>query len=409
MHRRVVVTGMGVVTPLGNSLASFWEGLSEGRSGITTISVFDASELSSQIAGQAADCWPAGMSDRDLRRHDRYALFAMAAADQAWAQSGLDINTLNPSRCGAVVGSGIGGLFTIEEQITRFVRGGARRVSPMTLPKVLANMAAGDVATRLGLRGPNKSVVTACASGTQSIIDAADIVGDGRADVMVAGGTEAPVVPFGVASFCAMKALSSRNDEPQRASRPFDLDRDGFVIGEGAGLLVLESEESARARGADILCEVAGYGETCDAYHVTAPRPDGSGAMGAMINALEMAKIEPERVDYFNAHGTSTRYNDVSEALALRKVFGDKMPPVSSTKSMTGHLLGAAGAVEAVACIFAIRYNVLPPSINYDTPDPECQVNLVANEAREANVAIAMSNSLGFGGHNSSIILKRYE
>jgi len=400
---------MGVVSPVGNDLESFWTALREGRSGIRTIDRFDTSELPSRIAGLAADCDPPDLSRKDLSRRDRYVILAFAAADQAWAQSGLDLSKEDPLRCGTVVGTGIGGLYTIQEQVGKFTLEGARRVSPLMIPKVLTNMAAGEVAIRLGLMGPNKAIVTACASGTQSIGEAADLIRHGQADVMVAGGAEASVVPFGMAGFCAMKALSTHNDEPERASRPFDRDRDGFVMGEGAGMLVLESEEHARARGATILGEVVGHGETCDAYHITAPLPDGRGAAAAMLCALRDAKLDPSAIGYFNAHGTSTKYNEIAESIALRSVFNDAMPPVSSTKSMTGHLLGAAGAIEAIACLLAIRDGVLPPNINYDNPDPECDVNIVANVAREARVDVAMSNSLGFGGHNASLIVARYE
>ncbi|MBI4559897.1 MAG: beta-ketoacyl-ACP synthase II [Candidatus Hydrogenedentes bacterium] len=409
MDTRVVVTGMGVVSPVGNEVIPFWRSLCEGRSGIRVIDRFDTSQLPVRIAGLAQECAPQDLSAKDVRRHDLYSIYAMVAADRAWAEAGIDLNRENPQRCGAVIGSGIGGLWTIEEQMTKFVQGGPRRVSPLMVPKVLTNMAAGDVAIRLGLQGPNKAVVSACASSNQSIGEAMSIIRSGYADVMLAGGAEAPVVPFGLSGFAQMKALSCRNNEPERASRPFDKDRDGFVMGEGAGILVMESEAHARSRGAQIIGEVAGHGETCDAYHVTAPRPDASGAVTAMLSALQDAGLPPAAVDYFNAHGTSTKYNDSAEALALRKVFGDDMPLVSSTKSMTGHLLGAAGAIEAVACLLAIRDGVVPPNINYDTPDPECVINVVANEARTAEVRVAMSNSLGFGGHNSSVILKKYE
>lgn len=409
MRTRVVVTGIGVVSPVGNDTETFWKSLCEGRSGIRRIDYFDPSELPSQIAGQAEHCVPPGMTSKDIRRSDQYAVWALCSALQAWAQAGIDLNQEDPKRCGVIMGSGIGGLFTFQEQMTRFIEGGARRVSPLTIPKLLANIGSGEVGIQLGLQGPNEAVVSACASGAQSIGDAAMAIRNGRADVMVAGGCEASIVPFGMASFAAMKALSCRNDEPERASRPFDLDRDGFVMGEGGGALVLESEEHARKRGADILGEIAGHADTCDAYHITAPRPDGSGASAAMRLALEDANVEPGVIGYFNAHGTSTKLNDLAETLALKEVFGDAMPPVSSTKSMTGHLLGAAGAIEALACVLAVRDGVLPPSINYDTPDPECDINIVANEAREARIDAAMSNSLGFGGHNSSLIIRRYE
>jgi len=409
MRTKVLVTGMGVVSPVGNDIATFWQALREGRSGITAIDRFDADGFASQIAGQAEDCVPENMSAKDLRRRDRYAILGLVAAEQAWQNAGIDMAQEDPERFGAVIGTGIGGLSTIQEEMEVFVEKGPRRVSPLMMPKVLTNMLAGEIAIRFGLFGPNKSVVTACAASAHSIGEAANQIRAGRADVMVAGGSEAGVVPFGVAGFSAMKALSRRNDDPERASRPFDLDRDGFVMAEGSGMLVLESEEHAKARGAAILGEVAGFGESCDAHHVTAPRPDGSGAASAMRHALRDAGIELTDVGYFNAHGTSTKYNDAAECMALHVVFGEAMPPVSSTKSMTGHLLGAAGAIEAIACLLAIRDGVLPPSINYETPDPECVVNLVANEARKSDIAVAMSNSLGFGGHNASLIFKRYD
>jgi 3-oxoacyl-[acyl-carrier-protein] synthase II len=409
MRTKVVVTGMGVVSPLGNSVESLWKGICSGQSGVCRVDRFDPSELPTQIAGQSPTGELADMSPKDVRRRDLYTIFALMAAEQAWAQCGIDLARENPERCGTVVGSGIGGIATLEEGHEAFLGGGYRKLSPLTIPKLLSNIAAGEVAIRLGLKGPNKSVVTACATGAQSISEAMHAIQLGLADAMVAGGAEASITPFGMAGFCAMKAMSRRNDDPERASRPFDLDRDGFVMGDGAGIVVLEAEEHAKARGAEILGELAGAGETCDAYHITAPVPDGSGATGAMRTALDSARLTPSSVDYFNAHGTSTKHNDASESLALRNVFGDAMPPVSSTKSMTGHLLGAAGSIEAIICWLAIRDGILPPSINYDTPDPECAVNLVANEAREAKVAIAMSNSLGFGGHNASLILKRYD
>ncbi len=409
MRTRVVITGMGVVSPLGNSVPVFWEALCNGKPGIGPITHFDASEMPARIAGQAEDCHPAVMTAKEISRCDRYTVFAVEAASQAWEQAGLDIDRENPQRCGVTVGTGIGGLYTFEEQMTRFINGGARRVSPLAIPKILTNMAAGEVAIRFGLAGPNEAVISACASGAQSIGDASMVIRDGRADVMIAGGSEAGIVPFGIAGFAAMKALSTRNDEPERASRPFDKERDGFVMSEGAGVMVLESEDHAKARGAEILGEVAGHGDTCDAYHVTSPRPDGSGAVGAMNTALADAELPASAIGYFNAHGTSTKLNDIAETLALKTVFGEAMPPVSSTKSMIGHLLGAAGAVEAIACMLAVRDGVLPPNINYENADPECELNIVANSARQAQIDSAMSNSLGFGGHNTSLIVKRYE
>lgn len=408
MKPRVVVTGMGVVSPVGNTLADFWRALCEGRSGITLVDRFDTEGFPSRIAGLVRHCAPAGLTNKDLYRMDRFSVYAVDAASQAWAQAGIDVGRTNPRRCGVVLGSGIGGIETFEEQAVRLHEGGAKRVSPLFVPKALANMASANIAIRLGLTGPNKAVLTACAAAAHCIADAVSLIRAGRADVVLAGGAEASVTPLAMAAFGAMKALSCRNEAPEKASRPFDRDRDGFVVSEGAGVLVCESEAHAKARGAVILGEIAGTGESCDAYHITTPRPDGAGAVAAMSSAIEDAECETSAVDYVNAHGTSTVYNDAAEALALRLLFGDAVPPVSSTKSMTGHLLGAAGAVEAVACIMAIRHNTLPPSINYESPDPECNIPIVANEAREADVAIALSNSLGFGGHNASIVFRRY-
>lgn len=408
MSTKVVVTGIGVVSPVGNDINTFWTNICAGKSGIRRIESFDTSDLPAKIAGIAEDVQPDGLDNKEMRRMSRYSQFAIYAADQAWKHAGLDISKEDPYRCGTSVGSGIGGLNEINIDSVRMAEGGARRVSPLMVPKGLANMAAGAVAIRLGLLGPNKCVVTACASGTHSIGDAASLIQQGKADVMVAGGAEATVIPFGIAGFCAMKALSTRNDEPEKASRPFDLDRNGFVMGEGAGIMVLESEEHAKARGAEILGVVAGMGDTCDAFHITAPRPDGSGVAAAMNEALREARLNPGDIGYFNAHGTSTKLNDAGECKALHAVFGDTTPPTSSTKSMIGHLLGAAGGVEALICLLSIRDGILPPSINYDTPDPDCQLNIIANEAREAKVSAAMSNSLGFGGHNASVILTKY-
>ncbi len=408
MSTKVVVTGMGVVSPVGNTLRTFWSSLVEGRSGIGPITHFDTENFKTTIAGEAEDCAPEGMTPKEIHRMDRYSVFAIEAADQAWKQSGLDKDRIDLDRSGVVIGSGIGGIGTIAEEVVRLHEGGPRRVSPLMIPKGLSNMASGNVAIRYGLRGPNKAIVTACASANQSIGEAVALIRYGRVDMMLAGGAEASIVAFGVAGFISMRAMSRRNDEPTRASRPFDKDRDGFVMGEGAGVLVLESEEYARARGAEIFAEVVAVGESSDAYHITAPLEDGSGCAKAVQRGLDESRIDPEDVSYFNAHGTSTVLNEIGEAKSLRTVFGEEMPLVSSTKSMTGHLLGASGAIEAIACIMAIREGVIPPSINFDTPDPECAVNLVANEAREADVAIAVSNSLGFGGHNAALVLQQY-
>lgn len=410
MSRRVVITGMGVVSPLGNSLDQFWEGVVEGRSGVRRIEHWDTADYPVKIAGQAADVEPEGLGNKELRRYSRYTIFALEASLQALRQSGLDMDKENPYRCGIVCGSGIGGIDVIYENSVTLAEKGPRRVNPLMVPTGIANMGAGLTAIQTGFRGPNSVIVTACATGAQSIGEAADKIRLGRADVMLAGGAEATVIPLGIAGFAAMRALStSHSDAPERASRPFDRDRDGFVMGEGAGMMVLESEEHARARGAEILAEVASMGESCDAYHMAAPREGGECIAEAMKAALDAAQINPSEVDYFNAHGTSTKLNDATETAALKLVFGENMPPVSSTKSQMGHLLGAAGAVEGIACVLAIRKGVLPPNINYETPDPECDVNLVANASREADVAIAMSNSLGFGGHNATLIFRRYE
>ena len=408
METKVVVTGMGVVSPVGNTVEDYWKALLHGRSGVRPVD-FDTQDIPSKIAGIADDVLPEGLNKKELRRIARFTLFALEAADQAWKQAGLNIANENPFRCGAYVGSGIGGIGDINENSVQMHTGGPRKVSPFFLPKGLVNMASGQVAIRLGLMGPNQVVVTACATGTQSLAAAADLIRLGKADIMLAGGTEAAVIPFGLAGFCSMRALSTRNDDPQAASRPFDRDRDGFVMGEGAGIMVLESEAHARARGAEILAEFAGSGESCDAFHTVAPLKDGAGSAAAMRAALDQAKITPAQIDYYNAHGTSTQLNDPAESAALIDVFGPDTPPVSSTKSMIGHLLGAAGAVEAVACVQTILHSVIHPNINYETPDPDCCVNIVANEARPAKVAIAMSNSLGFGGHNASIIFRAYE
>lgn len=408
--KRVVVTGMGVVSPLGNAVETYWKHLCAGKSGIRTITHFDTEKLGTKFGGIAEDVTPAGLEPKEIRRHSRNALFAVEAANQAVAQAGIDIAQENPFRCGVMMGSGIGGIEVIYEHAINMHVGGPRRVSPLMVPTGIANSASGLVAQVLGFMGANKAVVTACATGAHAIGDAADLIRLGKADVMLAGGTEAPVIPYSLAGFGAMRALSTRNDAPEKASRPFDLDRDGFVMGEGAGALILESEEHAKARGAVILGEVAGLGESCDAYHIAAPREDGTGPVGAMKMALDLAQVNVEQIGYFNAHGTSTKLNEPCETKGLLAVFGSKeqMPLVSSTKSMTGHLLGAAGAIEAIACLLAIRDSVAPPNINFDTPDPDCDVNLVANTAREAKIDVAMSNSLGFGGHNASLILRRY-
>ncbi|MGI6138338.1 MAG: beta-ketoacyl-ACP synthase II [Candidatus Hydrogenedentales bacterium] len=405
---RVVVTGLGVVSPVGNNCTTFWDNLVEGRSGIRAVDFVDE-RTASRIAGMAEDVVPDTMSPKELKRQSRFILFALEAANQAWAQSGLDMNHEDPYRCGVYLGTGIGGIQDIEENALKLHESGPRRVSPLLMIKGLSNMAAGTVAMQFGLQGPNACVVTACATGAQSIIAAANAIRLRQADVMLCGGTEATVIPYGLAAFSSLRALSTRNDAPEQASRPFDRDRDGFVLSEGAGVLVLESEAHARSRGAEILATLAGTAETSDAYHPVAPRPDGSGAAASMRLALQQAGIAPDQVDYCNAHGTSTRLNDVAESLAFLDVFGTETPFVSSTKSIIGHLLGAAGVVESIACILTIRYNTIHPNINYDYPDPECPINVVGNTAREVLVDIALSNSLGFGGHNATLIFQTYK
>lgn len=402
------MTGVGAVTPVGNSVGEMWDALVNGRSGIAPVTQFDASQHSSRIAGEVKDFdateW---MSPKEMERNDPFVRFAIAAAKQALADSGLQIEEANADRVGVLIGSGIGGTRTWEEQNAILVERGPSRVSPFFVPMLIADMASGQVSIMTGARGPNSAVVTACATGSHAIGDATEIIRRGDADAMIAGGAEAAVRPLAMAGFCSMRALSTRNDDYAHASRPFDKERDGFVIGEGAGVVVLEEYESARSRGADIYGEVAGYGMSGDAHHITLPAPGGEGAQRCMAHALRNAGIQPDQIDYINAHGTSTPPNDRFETQAIKAVFGDDLAhrvPVSSTKSMTGHLLGAAGAVEAIVCLLAIRHGVLPPTINYLVPDPECDLDYVPNEARQTEVRFALSNSFGFGGHNASLL-----
>ena len=403
MHEQIVVTGLGVVTPLGNSVEAFWEGLLAGRSGVRRVPWADE-RFATRIAALCEDVTPDGIDAKELRRQSRCILFALEAANQAWKQAGLDISRENPLRCGVYISSGIGGIDEICDNTVKLRQEGPRRVSPFLFPKGLSNMPSAVVAIHLGLQGPSRSVVTACSTGAQSIVSALETLRLGRADVMLAGGTEAAVIDLGLARFGAIRALSTRNDEPERASRPFDAERDGFVLGEGAGVLVLETLSHARARGAEILAVLAGVGETTDAYHVVAPRPDGSGCAAAMRLALENAGIAPEAVGYVNAHGTSTKLNDAAECQAMRTVFGTHEPWVSSTKSMIGHLMGAAGGVEAVVCVQSLRAGLLHENKNYENPDPECQARIVSGGPKEVKIDFALSNSLGFGGHNVSLL-----
>ncbi|GAB6098476.1 beta-ketoacyl-ACP synthase II [Halanaerocella petrolearia] len=412
MSKRIVVTGMGVISPVGNKLDDYWTALKNGESGVGEVTHFDASEYKTKIGGEVKDFKPQdfGIGRKSARRMDRYTQFAAAAANMAVEDANLEINENNAERVGALVGSGIGGIETLEEQHKRLLDRGPNRTSPFLIPMMIANMAAGQVAIEIGAKGPNTSVVTACASGTHALGEAWEMIQRGDADIMVAGGTEAAITPVSYAGFCSLKAMSTNNDNPKGASRPFDDQRDGFVMGEGAGILVLETLESAQARGANIYAELVGYGLSADAHHITAPAPEGEGAARAMQMAIDKSDIAPEEVDYINAHGTSTPANDKLESQAIRSIFGDHAYElaVSSTKSMTGHLLGGAGGIEAIASILAIEDNILPPTINYENEDPECDLDYVPNKAKESKTDVVLSNSLGFGGHNACVLFKDY-
>jgi len=407
--RRVVVTGLGAITSLGHDVESFWAGLLAGRCGVERISLFDPSEFACQIGAEVRG-WDAAqhMDPKEARRNDRYTHFGFVAARQAVKDSVLDMAVEDGDRVGVMIGSGIGGMYTYESQLKVMAERGPRKVSPFTIPALIGNICSGLVAIDLGARGPNFGVVSACATGTHALGEAAHMIRRGDADVMIAGGSEAAITPFAYATFSAMKAMSTRNDSPQTASRPFDLDRDGFVMGEGSGILVLESLEHAQKRGARIYCELAGYAATCDAHHITQPDPEGKGLSMAMKRALASAGAAPESIDYINAHGTSTPYNDKFETLAIKKIFGDhaRRVPISSTKSMTGHLLGAAGGIESVISVKTIQTGRIAPTINYTTPDPECDLDYVPNQAREVPVRTVLSNNLGFGGQNASIVFR---
>ncbi|MEB3254913.1 MAG: beta-ketoacyl-ACP synthase II [Synechococcaceae cyanobacterium] len=408
--RRVVVTGLGAVTPIGNDVSQYWEGLCSGRNGVAAITLFDASRHACRFAAEVKAFDPSQwLEPKEAKRWDRFCQFGVVAAKQAVADAGLVIDERNTHRVGVSIGSGVGGLLMMESQAHVLADRGPDRVSPFCVPMMIPNMATGLAAIALGARGPSSAVATACAAGSNAIGDAFRTIQLGLADAMVCGGAESAITPLGVAGFASAKALSFRNDDPAAASRPFDLDRNGFVIGEGSGMLVLESLEHAQARGARILAEVVGYGTTCDAHHITAPSPGGVGGAEAMRLALADARLEPESVDYVNAHGTSTQANDSNETAAIKAALGDHAQriPVSSTKSMTGHLLGGSGGIEAVASILAIGHNVVPPTINYHTPDPACDLDVVPNQAREHPVAVVLSNSFGFGGHNVCLAFRR--
>ncbi len=409
--RRVVVTGLGMLSPVGNTAEESWQAILNGQSGITSIDHFDTTDYPTKFAGLVKDFDPEayGISKKDARKMDLFIQYGVAAGLQAFQDSGLEVNEENATRIGVSIGSGIGGLGLIEQNHTSLTNGGPRKLSPFFVPSTIINMAAGHLSIMKGLRGPNVAITTACTTGTHAIGFAARMIAYGDADVMVAGGTEKASTPMGMAGFAAAKALSARNDEPQRASRPWDKDRDGFVLGDGAGVLVLEEYEHAKARGAKIYAELIGFGMSGDAHHMTAPPDDGRGAALSMKNALKDAGISPETIGYINAHGTSTPLGDKAELRAVKETFGEHAYKlmVSSTKSMTGHLLGAAGAIEAIITILALRDQVAPPTINLDNPDEECDLDLVANVAKPASIECALSNSFGFGGTNGSLVFKR--
>jgi 3-oxoacyl-[acyl-carrier-protein] synthase II len=411
MRKRVVVTGLGCVSPVGNNVEATWQALLAGKSGAAEITQFDASQHKTKFAAEVKGFDGIALFGvREARKMDRFAQFAMAATLEALEQAGLTIDTSNRDRIGILIGSGIGGIITLLEQAEVMRERGPDRISPFLIPMMISDSAAGMIAIRLGVRGPNMALATACASGSNAIGEAAEIIRRESADVMIAGASEASIVALAMGGMNVMGALSTRNEAPQKASRPFDKNRDGFLMGEGAGILILESLQHAQARGAQILCELTGYGTSDDAHHVSAPAENGAGAALSMQYALEDAGLEPEDIGYINAHGTSTPLNDKSETAAIKTVFGERAYsiPISSTKSMTGHLLGASGAVEAVVCAKVLQENILPATINYETPDPECDLDYVPNQPRELAPDHIMSNSFGFGGHNATLILSRY-
>ena len=412
MQRRVAVTGVGLVSSLGIGTEANWEALLAGRSGIRTIASFDASGFASRIAGEVRDFNPLQfLSKKDVRKMDVFIQYAIAASEFALQDAGLPTNGGLGTDVGVFIASGIGGFSTIEREHRALLNGGPRKISPFFIPSAIINLAAGQVSIRFGAKGPNSATCTACSASAHAIGDAFEIIRRGDAEAMVAGGSEAAITPMGVGGFAAMRALSTRNDEPERACRPFDRDRDGFIIGEGAGVVILEDLERARARGSRVYCELVGYGMSADAHHMTAPAEDGAGAVRVMQNAIRSAGIEPSEVDYVNAHGTSTPYNDRIETLAIKQCFGSHAPSlaISSTKSMTGHLLGAAGGLEAGITALAVREQVAPPTINLDNPDPDCDLDYVANAHRTVPMTYALSNSFGFGGTNASLLFKRYD
>lgn len=414
MERRVVITGMAVVTPIGNDLATFWKNLTEGRSGIRRITALDTNGYDCKIGGEVTglDVAKYFRNPKDARRADRFTHLAMAASKMAVEHSGIDFSQGDPYRLGVLVGSGIGGLDTLERQHESLIRKSPSRVSPFTIPMMISNIASGLISMEYGIQGPNMCIVTACTTANNNIGEAWRMIKFDDADAIIAGGAEASITSMGLAGFGNMKALSTRNDEPERASRPFDVGRDGFVMSEGAGVVILEELEYAKKRGANILCELLGYGVSADAYHMTSPHPEGLGASKCMENAIRHAKLNPEDIDYVNAHGTSTPLGDLCETRAIKRSFGSHAKSkllVSSTKSMTGHLLGAAGGVELAASVLAIREGMVPPTINLEEPDAECDLDYVPNQAREVRIRTVISNSFGFGGHNASLVVRAFE
>ncbi len=412
MKRRVVVTGVGWLTPLGAGKEEVWNALCNGESGVDLITSFDTTGFTSKIAAELKNFDPQNYMDKkDAKRVDRFVQVSVAATGLALKDSGLELDKENRERIGVVVSSGIGGIQTIETQMKRYIEGGPTRISPFLIPMIITNMAGGQISIMWQIKGPNFAIVTACATASHCIGESAETIKRGDADIMISGGGEGCISPIGFGGFCSMKAMSTRNDAPKKASRPFDKDRDGFVMGEGAGIVILEELGHAQARGAHIYGEIAGYAATGDAYHMSAPEPTGEGATKAMTLALERAGLKPQDVEYINTHGTSTTLGDKIETQAIKKVFGEHAYKlaVGSTKSMTGHLLGAAGSVEAIICLLAMQYKIIPPTINLDNPDPECDLDYIPNKARPMEVKVALSNSFGFGGHNGVLIMKKYE
>ena len=409
--KRVVVTGMGAITPIGNTLSEYWDGLLNGKSGVDKITLFDSSKHKCCIAAEVKGFDPLEHMDRKQAKHmDRFTQFAVAASKQTIADAKFEINDLNAEQVGVIIGTGVGGIKVLEDQQEIYLNRGPNKCSPFMIPMMIANMAAGLTAIHTGAKGPNSCTTTACASGSNAIGDAFRLIQRGYAQAMICGGTESPVTPLGLAGFSSVKALSTRNDDPTSASRPFDRDRDGFVMGEGAGILILEELECALSRGARIYAEMVGYGMTCDAYHMTSPVPDGEGATRAIQLAMKDAGLTPAQISYINAHGTSTRANDTTETKAIKKVLGESASQVaiSSTKSMTGHLLGGSGGIEAIATVMAIANDKIPPTINLDNPDPECDLDYVPKKSRSQIIEVALSNSFGFGGHNVTLVFKKY-